>query len=85
MFFNLIQGYSLKVEQWSPKPLVWVQFLLPLPFFIVMAIVVKWLTQRIVVPPRVGSIPISRLYIIGLSPSGKATDFDSVMRWFESS
>ena len=61
MFFNLIQGYSLKVEQWSPKPLVWVQFLLPLPFFIVMAIVVKWLTQRIVVPPRVGSIPISRL------------------------
>ena len=26
-----------------------------------MAIVVKWLTQRIVVPPCVGSIPISRL------------------------
>ncbi len=22
---------------------------------------------------------------IGMSPSGKATDFDSVMRWFESS
>jgi hypothetical protein len=40
----------------------------------------------------VGSIPISRpIYKryaysnIGLSPSGKATDFDSVMRWFESS
>ena len=24
-------------------------------------------------------------YILGVSPSGKATDFDSVMRWFKSS
>ena len=54
-----MEGYSLKVEQRSPKPSVWVQFLLPLLYFI-MAIVAKWLTHRIVVPTFVGSIPISR-------------------------
>jgi hypothetical protein len=26
-----MKGHSLKVERRSPKPLVWVQFLLPLP------------------------------------------------------
>ena len=67
------------------SPLRYFYFIILLFSIFMMAIVVKWLTQRIVVPPCVGSIPISRLYIIGLSPSGKATDFDSVMRWFESS
>ena len=28
---------------------------------------------------------LSPLYILGASPSGKATGFDPVMRWFESS
>ena len=52
---------------------------------------VKRLTRRIVAPLRVGSIPTTHphnLHIIitvGVSPSGKATDFDSVMRWFDPS
>ena len=51
-----------------------------------MAGVVKWLTHQIVALACVGSIPITRLFIIiGVSPSGKARDFDSLMRWFESS
>ena len=50
-----------------------------------MANVVKWLTHQIVALARVGSIPIIRLSIIGVQPSGKARDFDSLMRWFESS
>ena len=46
----------------------------------------KWLTHQIVALACVGSIPITRLFvIIGVSPSGKARDFDSLMRWFESS
>ena len=48
-----------------------------------MAIVAKWLTHRIVIPAFVGSIPISRPFIIGLWPSGKALDFDSSMRRFD--
>ena len=52
----------------------------------IMAGVVKWLTHQIVALACVGSIPITRLfYIIGVQPSGKARDFDSLMRWFESS
>ena len=53
----------------------------------IMAGVVKWLTHQIVALACVGSIPITRLFllIIGVSPSGKARDFDSLMRWFESS
>ena len=50
-----------------------------------MAVVAKWLTHRIVAPTFVGSIPIGRLLINGVWPSGKAPDFDSVIRWFESS
>ena len=49
------------VEQRSPKPPVWVQLLLPLLYkFHIMAVVVKWLTHRIVVPTFVGSIPTGR-------------------------
>lgn len=48
-----------------------------------MAGMVKWLTRRIVAPLCVGSTPTT--HPTGVSPSGKATDFDSVMRWFESS
>ena len=48
-----------------------------------MAVVAKWLTHRIVIPAFVGSIPISRPFIIGLWPSGKALDFDSSMRRFD--
>ena len=80
-----LYGHSLKVELRSPKPSVWVQFLLPV-FIVNMAGVVKWLTHQIVALACVGSIPITRLfYIIGVQPSGKARDFDSLMRWFESS
>ena len=81
----MLYGHSLKVELRSPKPSVWVQFLLPV--LIIMAGVVKWLTHQIVALACVGSIPITRLFllIIGVSPSGKARDFDSLMRWFESS
>ena len=58
-------GHSLKVELRSPKPSVWVQFLLPV--FDNMAGVVKWLTHQIVALACVGSIPITRLfYIIGV-------------------
>ena len=49
------------VEQRSPKPPVWVQLLLPLLYkFHIMAVVVKWLTHRIVVPTCVGSTPTGR-------------------------
>ena len=58
-------GHSLKVELRSPKPSVWVQFLLPV--LKIMAGVVKWLTHQIVALACVGSIPITRLfYIIGV-------------------
>ena len=51
----------------------------------IMAIVAKRLTHRIVAPARVGSNPTGRpIYLIGLSPSGKATDFGSVIPRFES-
>lgn len=50
---------------------------------------VKRLTHRIVAPARVGSIPtihpIFFLSFLGHSQVGKARDFDSRMRWFESS
>lgn len=52
--------------------------------------VVKRLTRRIVAPLLEGSIPSSHPIIIrflslGRSQVGKARDFDSRMRWFESS
>ena len=49
---------------------------------------VKRLTHRIVAPARVGSIPTIHptfFFILGYSQVGKARDFDSRMRWFESS
>ena len=64
----------------------WVQVLLPLP---IMADVAKWLTHQIVALAFGGSIPLDRpmifktQYFVGESPSGKATDFDSVMRRFD--
>ena len=45
----------------------------------------KRLTRRIVAPLRVGSIPTSHPIFLGRSQVGKARDFDSRMRWFESS
>ena len=57
----MLYGHSLKVELRSPKPSVWVQFLLPV--LIIMAGVVKWLTHQIVALACVGSIPITRLFI----------------------
>ena len=58
-------GHSLKVELRSPKPSVWVQFLLPV--LNVMAGVVKWLTHQIVALTFGGSIPLTRLlYIFGV-------------------
>ena len=50
-----------------------------------MVAVVKRLTRRIVAPLRVGSIPTSHPIFLGRSQVGKARDFDSRMRWFESS
>ena len=50
----------------------------------------KWLSPRVVAPICVGSNPTTHPTInliwndIGVSPSGKATDSDSVMRRFES-
>jgi hypothetical protein len=41
-----------------------------------MAVVVKWLTHRLVAPTFVGSIPISRP-ILGYGQVVKAPDFDS--------
>ena len=59
-------GHSLKVELRSPKPSVWVQFLLPV-LSMIMAGVVKWLTHQIVALTFGGSIPLTRLfYIIGV-------------------
>ncbi|ETJ05634.1 MAG: Threonine synthase, partial [Streptococcus parasanguinis DORA_23_24] len=58
---SILYGHSLKVELRSPKPSVWVQFLLPV--LIIMAGVVKWLTHQIVALACVGSIPITRLFI----------------------
>ncbi len=51
--------------------------------------IVKWLRQRVVAPLCVGSNPtIHPIYIlrddVGVSPSGKAMDSDSIMRRFES-
>ncbi len=63
----------------------WVRILPPLPGFYfcdAMVGVAKWLTHRIVAPALVGSIPIAHP-IVGESPSGKATDFDSVTRRFD--
>ena len=48
-----------------------------------MAAVDKWLSQRTVTPLCGGSKPLSRP-ILGISQVGKATDFDSVIRRFES-
>jgi hypothetical protein len=53
-----------------------------------MVAVVKWLTRRIVAPVFEGSIPFShptKISILGRSQVGKARDFDSRTRWFESS
>ena len=47
--------------------------------------VVKRLTHWIVAPARVGSIPTIHPIFLGRSQVGKARDFDSRMRWFESS
>ena len=52
--------------------------------------IVKWLRQRVVAPLCVGSNPtihpifLNKYRNVGVSPSGKATDSDSVMRRFES-
>ena len=49
---------------------------------------VKWLTRRIVAPLFEGSNPSSHpinFILLGRSQVGKAPDFDSGMRWFESS
>ena len=47
--------------------------------------IVKWLRHRVVAPVYVGSNPTTHpIIIVGVSPSGKATDSDSVMRRFES-
>ncbi len=55
-----------------------------------MAVVAKWLTHQIVALALGGSIPLDRPILqinnnhdLGESPSGKATDFDSVMRRFD--
>ena len=45
----------------------------------------KRLTRRIVAPLREGSNPSSHPIFLGRSQVGKARDFDSRMRWFESS
>ena len=52
--------------------------------------IVKWLRPRVVAPVYVGSNPtthpikLNNCNDVGVSPSGKATDSDSVIRRFES-
>ena len=48
--------------------------------------IVKWLRPRVVAPVYVGSNPTTHPIKkdVGVSPSGKATDSDSVIRRFES-
>ena len=47
--------------------------------------IVKWLRPRVVAPVYVGSNPTTHpIEVVGVSPSGKATDSDSVIRRFES-
>ena len=46
--------------------------------------IVKWLRARVVAPVYVCSNPTTHPINVGVSPSGKATDSDSVMRRFES-
>ncbi len=46
--------------------------------------IVKWLRHRVVAPVYVGSNPTSHPINVGVSPSGKAMDSDSIMRRFES-
>ena len=46
--------------------------------------IVKWLRQRVVAPLCVGSNPTIHPIPVGVSPSGKAMDSDSIMRRFES-
>ena len=74
------RGIVQLVERRSPKPHV-VGSNPAAPAMIIMVDVAKWLTHRIVAPAFVGSIPI--IHPIGESPSGKATDFDSVIRRFD--
>ncbi len=76
-----LYGHSLKVELRSPKPSVWVQFLLPVLYGGCGEVVN---TSDCGSDIR-GSIPSLAYFNIGVSPSGKARDFDSLMRWFESS
>ena len=81
-----IRGVVQLVERRSPKPhVVGSNPATPARFFIFMIVMVgvaKWLTHRIVAPALVGSNPIAHP-IVGESPSGKATDFDSVIRRFD--
>ena len=49
--------------------------------------IVKWLRPRVVAPVYVGSNPTTHPINeidVGVSPSGKAMDSDSIMRRFES-
>ena len=46
--------------------------------------IVKWLRHRVVAPVYVGSNPTIHPINVGVSPSGKAMDSDSIMRRFES-
>jgi hypothetical protein len=84
-----ICGRSSMVELQPSKLTVRVRFPSPAPFISdshhLMVGVVKWLRHRIVAPACVGSNPIIHpITLLGYSQVGKATDFDSVMRRFES-
>src|SRR5699024_3746722 len=80
------------VKRRSPKPLMWVRFLLPLPLFnwifCFMAIVAKRLTHRIGAPAREGSNPSGRpifiLIILGYSQTVRQRGVLPSSPWVES-
>ncbi len=74
-------GCSSMVELQPSKLVAWVRFPSSAPN---MVGVVKWLRHRIVAPACVGSNPITHPKIMGYSQVGKAPDFDSGIRRFES-
>ena len=86
---GLIWRHSQVVRQRSAKPLFpgsnpGVASISVQPMKLIAVGIVKWLRQRVVAPLCVGSNPTIHPISVGVSPSGKATDSDSVMRRFES-
>ena len=84
-----LRRHSQVVRQRSAKPLFpgsnpGVASISAQPMKLIAVGIVKWLRQRVVAPLCVGSNPTIHPISVGVSPSGKAMDSDSIMRRFES-